>query len=214
MRRLGLAFQVEQRIGRDALEQVIVGEQYPVVRRPEADQPRRVSGQVQHLGGKMLEVQHGSRRERLDLLQRPGHAPRILEVDLHVLEQVRRRAQLRQICAVHFEAARGAVAAGELVVVSHMRVHRRTRRLLRGARIAVVIDVAVADEDAPYIPKRKPQFFEAFFQRLAALARADARVEERDAAVRLLDHVDVGRPARLGKRDGNRDSRHAESVER
>ncbi len=211
VRRLRLTFQIEQRIGRDPLQEVVVGEQHARVGGPEADQPRSMSGQMQHLGGESLEPEDGAGGERLDLLERPGHAQRVLPVDLHVLEQVGRRSQPGEVRPVPVEPLLRPVAAGELVVVAEVRVDGSAGSLLRGARIAVMVDVPVADEDAAHLAEGEAELVEAGVERVAAILGADARVEERDAAALLLDDVHVRRPTRLGERDRNRDPVHAEA---
>jgi hypothetical protein len=69
-----------------------------------------------------------------------------------------------------------------------------------------VIDVAVADEDAADVSEREAESGETVLQRLATLARADARVEEGDAAALLFDDVDVRGSSRLDERDRHRNA--------
>ena len=183
-------------------------------RRPQADETRRVSGKMQHFCGEAAEAQDGSRGERLHALERSRHAQGVLPVDLDVLEQVRGRAQARQIRCVQIQALSRAVAAGELVVIAGMRIDRRARCLLGGARVPVMVDVAMADEDPPDVPERESELAESGEQRIAPFPGTDARVEEGDAAALLLDRVHVGRPARLRKWNRNRDPLNPETGER
>ena len=130
------------------------------------------------------------------------------------IEQVRGRAQARQIRCVQIQALSRAVAAGELVVIAGMRIDRRARCLLGGARVPVMVDVAMADEDPPDVPERESELAESGEQRIAPFPGTDARVEEGDAAALLLDRVHVGRPARLRKWNRNRDPLNPETGER
>ena len=130
-----------------------------------------------------------------------------------VIEQVQRRAQLRQPGGVEIEAPFGAVAAGDLVVVARVDVDGRAAGLLRGARVAVVIEVAVRDEDAADVAERKARRGEPCVNGVAAFLGADAGVEERDTAVFFLDEVDVGGSARLGKGHRHRNPAHPEAGE-
>ena len=76
---------------------------------------------------------------------------------------------------------------------------------MRGARVAVVIDVAVTDEDPPDVPEGETELPESGEKRVAPFPGTDAGVEKGDAAALLLDRVRVGGPACLGERDRNRD---------
>jgi hypothetical protein len=82
-----------------------------------------------------------------------------------------------------------------------------------GARIAVVVEVAVRDEDAADVAEREAGAGEACVQGVPALFGADARVEEGDAAALLLDDVDVGGSARLGERHRNRNPLNPEASQ-
>jgi hypothetical protein len=83
---------------------------------------------------------------------------------------------------------------------------RRAARLLDRPGIAVVVDVAVGNEDPPHVAEREAEGGEAVLDGSAPFARADAGIEERDAAASLLDDVDVRRPARLGERHRHRNA--------
>ena len=103
------------------------------------------------------------------------------------------------------------IAAGDLVVITDVDVDRRAARFLRSPGVAVVIEVAVRDEDAADVAEAQASLGESVFEGFLAFARADAGVEERDTALVFLDDVDVRRPARLGERHGHGDAGHAKS---
>src|SRR6266849_5358391 len=195
------------------IEQVVVREQHPLILCPEAHQAGRVARQVQHLGGVAREAQARALADGLDLLDGTGHAAHVLPVHAHVAEQLVRRAQPIEVRRVQVEPLRGPVAPGQLVVVAQVRVYRRARLLLRGARIAVVIDVPVGDEDAPHLAQAASQRAKTGQQRIASLAGADARIEEGQPSAVLLDEVDVRRPPGLGERHRDRDAMDAEGGE-
>ena len=128
-------------------------------------------------------------------------------------ERLARRAQPAEVVRVLSEALRGSIAAGQLVVVPRMRVHRRPGRLLRSARVAVVIDVSVRDEDAADLSQTAADGAKSGEQRVASLARADPRIEQGETAAVLLDDVDVRRAARLSERHRYRDATDPEPIE-
>src|SRR6267143_1751256 len=142
--------------------------------------------QVEHLGGKALEAEDRAGGTRFDLLEGPRHAERVLPVDPDVIEQAGRRAQPGQVRRIQLDALLSAVPAGELVMVANVRMDRSAGGLLSGAGVAIVIDVPVADEDAPHVPQRDRQLVEAGVQRGAAVLRSDAGVEQGDSAALLL----------------------------
>ena len=148
------------------------------------------------------------------MLDRARHARGVLPVQPHVREDFKRRTEAAQVVRVERQPLRGAIAAGQLVVVAHVRVHGSAGLLLCGARVPVVVDVAVRDENPPHFSQAAADGAKTREQRIAPFARPDSRIEQREAASVFLDDVDVRGAPRFGERDRHRYTTDAELIEK
>jgi hypothetical protein len=175
-----------------------------------------VPGQVLHHRVEVAKVQHlavGQRAKPFGLDVARGVRASV-GTGLHLLERLGRHTLLEKVRAVPTQQRREARLAEHLVAIGVVHEDPRPALFREHLRVAEVIEVPVAHQNAAELSEIEPLLRRLAPQRGDAVVRADAGIEEGEATVCVFDDVDVGGPTRLEKRNRNLEAVNAQRVER